>query len=51
MAENVGDQPQPARLFEVPQGFRKFDPEALIRQIKQSDVWVADEKETDPSHP
>jgi hypothetical protein len=50
-AENVGDEPQPAGLFEVPQGFRKFDPEALIRQIKQSDVWVADEKETDTSHP
>ena len=50
-AENIRDEPQPAGLFEIPPGFRKFDPEALIQQIKQSDVWVADEKETDPSHP
>jgi hypothetical protein len=27
-------------LFEVPSGLRKFDPEALIKRIKQSDVWV-----------
>jgi hypothetical protein len=39
-ANNIQDMPQPAPLLQVPQGFRKFDPEALIRQIKQSDVWV-----------
>jgi hypothetical protein len=50
-AENVRDEPQPAGLFEIPQGLQKFDPEALIRQIKQSDVWVAGEKDTDPCHP
>jgi hypothetical protein len=40
-AENVRDEPQPAQLFEIASGFRKFDPQALIQQIKQSDVWVA----------
>lgn len=40
-ADNIRDTPQPVSLLQVPQGFRKFDPEALIRQIKQSDVWVA----------
>jgi len=29
-----------AELFEMPAGLRKFDPRALIEQIKQSDVWV-----------
>jgi hypothetical protein len=39
-AENIHEQPQPAHLFEIPSGLRKFDPEALIKRIKQSDVWV-----------
>jgi hypothetical protein len=47
-ARNVRDEPQPAQLFEVPSGFRKFDPRAVIQRIKQSDVWVA--KETDSQH-
>jgi len=38
--ENIQEELQPARLFEIPSGFRKFDPEALIKRIKQSDVWV-----------
>jgi hypothetical protein len=42
--ENIRDQPQPTQLFEIPAGFRKFDPQALIQQIKQSDVWVAGQK-------
>jgi hypothetical protein len=50
-AGNVRDEPQPAQLFEVPQGFRKFDPETLIQRIKQSDVWVAGEKDFDRAHP
>lgn len=40
-AERIHDEPQPAKLFEMPRGARKFDPRALIEQIKQSDVWVA----------
>jgi hypothetical protein len=40
-ARNVRDEPQPAQMFEIPSSFRKFDPEALIRRIEQSDVWVA----------
>ena len=50
-AETVHDKPQAVGLFEIPEGLQKFDPEALIRRIKQSDVWVAGEKDTDPSHP
>jgi hypothetical protein len=38
--ENILEAPQPALLFEIPAGFRKFSPEALIKRIKQSDVWV-----------
>lgn len=39
-AESLRDEQQPARLFELPKGARKFDPQALIEQIKKSDVWV-----------
>ena len=40
IVENILEQPQPAALFEIPANFRKFNPEALIKRIKQSDVWV-----------
>ncbi|HLG80939.1 MAG TPA: hypothetical protein VKY22_07980 [Bradyrhizobium sp.] len=40
-ATSIRDERQAADLFELPQGARKFDPAALIEQIKQSDVWVA----------
>lgn len=43
--EQVKDEPQSASLFEPPSNFRKFSPEALIERIKQSDVWVAGEKD------
>jgi hypothetical protein len=43
--ENVREEPQPARLFEIPSSFGKFDPQALLKRIKQSDVWV---EETPP---
>jgi hypothetical protein len=43
--ENIREEPQPAGLFEIPPGFGKFDPEALLKRIKQSDVWV---EETPP---
>jgi len=43
--EQIEDEPQAASLFEPPSNFRKFRPEALIEQIKQSDVWVAGEKD------
>jgi hypothetical protein len=39
--ENVRDEPQPEQSFEIPRGARKFDPQALIDRIRQSDVWVA----------
>jgi hypothetical protein len=38
--QNIQEAPQSAALFDIPTGFRKFDPEALIKRIKQSDVWV-----------
>jgi hypothetical protein len=40
-AEHIRDEPQPAQSFEIPPGTRKFDPQALIQRIQQSDVWVA----------
>lgn len=39
-AENIRDESQAAQLFEMPAGLRKFDPQALIEQVKQSDAWV-----------
>jgi hypothetical protein len=50
-AENIRDEAQPAQLFEMPVGLRRFDPRALIEQIKQSDVWVdgpTDQPRTQP---
>jgi len=47
-AEDIRDEPQPAPLFEMPPGLRKFDPQALIERIKQSDVWVAEEADAQP---
>jgi len=46
--EQIRGQSQPASSFEVPAGYRKFSPEALIEQIKQSDVWVAKPGEAKP---
>jgi hypothetical protein len=42
--DRISDEKQAANLFEIPRGARKFDPQALIEQIKQSDVWVAPPK-------
>ncbi len=39
-ATDIRDEPQPPGPFQIPSGFRKFEPEMLIEQIKQSDVWV-----------
>jgi hypothetical protein len=44
-AENIRNEPQPAQSFEMPANLRKFDPQALIQQIKQSDVWVAGQQD------
>ena len=38
--QGIRDEQQPARLFELPKGAHKFDPQSLIEQIKKSDVWV-----------
>jgi len=38
--ENIQDMQRPTQPMQIPQGFRKFDPEVVIRQVKQSDVWV-----------
>jgi hypothetical protein len=38
--ENIRVDAQPANLFAIPEGFRKFDPQGLIDRIKHSDVWV-----------
>lgn len=39
--ERINEASLPESSFELPAGFRKFSPEALIERIKQSDVWVA----------
>lgn len=41
VVENIRDEPQPAQSLEIPPGMRRFDPQALIERIRQSDVWVA----------
>jgi hypothetical protein len=41
--ENVRVEAQPASLFTIPAGFRKFDPQGLIDRIKHSDVWAGPE--------
>jgi hypothetical protein len=38
--EHIRIEAQPATLFALPPGYRKFDPQALIERIKHSDVWV-----------
>jgi hypothetical protein len=38
--ENIQEGTQSARLFVIPTNFQKFDPQALIKRVKQSDVWV-----------
>ena len=38
--EHIRIETQPANLFDLPSGFRKLDPRALIERIKHSDVWV-----------
>ena len=37
---NIVEAPQAASLFDIPSSYGKFDPQALIERIKQSDVWV-----------
>jgi hypothetical protein len=50
-AQNVRDEPLTAEMFEIPSGFRKFDPQILLRRIKQSDLWVGGQEDLDASHP
>ena len=38
--EHIRIEAQPASLFDLPTGFRKLDPRALIERIKHSDAWV-----------
>jgi len=49
--ENIRDEVQPASSFELPPDLRKFNPEGLIEQIKQSDVWVNEPKNDGSSRP
>lgn len=39
-ATSIRAQAETSELFTVPAGFKKFDPEALLQRVKQSDVWV-----------
>lgn len=47
--EQIKDEAEPASSFELPAGYGKFSPDALIGRIKQSDVWVAGPEEAQPS--
>jgi hypothetical protein len=38
--EHIRIGAQAANLFDVPPGYRRFDPQALLERIKRSDVWV-----------
>jgi len=49
--EQIKDEPQGASSFELPSGYSKFSPEALIGRIKQSDVWVASPVDAPSSSP
>ena len=49
--ERIRDEPQPASSFELPPTLRKFSPEALIEQIKKSDVWVSKPDDAGPPRP
>jgi hypothetical protein len=40
----VEEAPQPAKEFEIPASYRKFDPRGVIELMKRSDIWV------DPPH-
>jgi hypothetical protein len=48
--EHIRDETQPVSLFELPREARKFDPEALVERIKQSDVWVSEPGDSASSH-
>lgn len=37
---NVRREPQPADRFEIPAGYRKFDPRLVLEQLKRTDIWV-----------
>jgi hypothetical protein len=38
--QNVRQEPQPADKFEIPAGYRKFDPRLVLEQLKHTDIWV-----------
>jgi len=48
--ENVKDEPQLASSFELPSNARKFNPEALIERVKQSDAWVSEPQDGISGH-
>jgi hypothetical protein len=37
---NVRQGPQPADMFRIPGGYRKFDPRLVLEQLKRTDIWV-----------
>jgi hypothetical protein len=37
---NVRQGPQPADKFEIPTGYKKFDPRFVLEQLKHTDIWV-----------
>jgi hypothetical protein len=37
---NVRQAPQRPDRFEIPAGYRKFDPRLVLEQLKRTDIWV-----------
>lgn len=40
MLRAIAEGPQPAELFVIPAGYKKFDPRRMLEQFKDSDVFV-----------
>jgi hypothetical protein len=36
----INEAPQPPERFKIPADYKKFDPRAVIEQMKRSDIWV-----------
>jgi len=40
LLENIKEGPQPAEMFVIPVGCKKFDPRQLLEWLKHTDIWV-----------
>ncbi len=47
----IDEAPQPPEKFKIPAGYKKFDPRAVIEQMKRSDIWVEPPVDPDARRP